>query len=466
MRPGDPGNREVRIARWRCDDLMSLRERLQRIRGASSQADEGGTPGRAHDHEPPARALASLAERLGRLQVGRPRTMAGQAGDTARLIELLGASEIVPGVLCLERRVRAAHRHGRFALSSGEGVHPAAQVDPGWVRAPQTVRLGEAVDECAQGCPAEVVCLDTETSGLAGGTGTWAFLTGVLRWRDKGWCLRQWLLTRLDAEGAYLEAVASDLAGAGLIVSYNGLSFDAPLLATRFRLAGQADPLALLPHLDLLRPVRRAFARVWPDCRLISVERRLLNFARSHDLPGQEAPAAWLAWLRHGETQALAGVLRHNRWDLFSLAALLSPIAQVFEDPGAYAADVRAVADYHRIQGRPQQALRLLRAHRSGLDDAGLWDLACLVRRDQQWEEACRIWETLAARGDVRARIELAKYHEHQTRDLARALLITSDLPPGALRDTRRARLLTKLKARAAASESSFLGSGDGILRS
>jgi hypothetical protein len=294
----------------------------------------------------------------------------------------------------------------------------------------------------------DLVCLDTETSGLAGGTGTWAFMTGLLRARGDGWTLRQYLLTRLDAEPAYLEAIAAELACAGLLVSYNGLSFDVPLLTTRFRLSGQADPLPALPHLDLLKPVRRAYGRIWPDCRLVSVEQRLLGFKRKDDLPGSEAPAAWLAWLRAGEVTPLAGVLRHNRWDLLSLAALIPRLGEVFADPGAFDADVRAVAAFHQAQGRSDQAFDLLRSERRRLDAAGLMDLARLHRRRGDWDQARAIWEPLAAQGDAEARAELAKYHEHRTRDLHRALALARELPPGPLKERRCARLNAKLDAR------------------
>jgi uncharacterized protein YprB with RNaseH-like and TPR domain len=341
---------------------------------------------------------------------------------------------------------------------------PGHRIDSGWVRAPSRLDLGstsgglaqQAADDAdvPENAPmlfksdADLICLDTETSGLAGGTGTWAFVTGLLRGNAEGWLLRQYLLTRLDAESAYLEAIAAEFEGVGLLISYNGLSFDIPLLTTRFRLSGQADPLPALPHLDLLKPVRRAYGRIWPDCRLASVEQRLLGFKRKDDLPGSEAPAAWLAWLRAGEVTPLAGVLRHNRWDLLSLAALIPSLSEVFADPGAYDADVRAVAAYHHSQGRSDQAFDLLRSERRRLDTAGLLDLARLHRRRGNWDSARSIWEPLAAQGDAEARTELAKYHEHRTRDLHRALALARALPPGPPKERRCARLNAKLDAR------------------
>ncbi|HSO82862.1 ribonuclease H-like domain-containing protein [Thiocapsa sp.] len=420
---------------------MTLKDRLQRLRGAGPGPDgQGSVPSSPTDRP-------SLAERIRRVSVGQARAGGASEPGADRLAEAVGAVEIAPGVLCLERRIPARERHGQVSIGPFDGAMWEASIDPGWVspasRLEPELERGRSVPAAAA-----PVCLDTETSGLAGGTGTWAFMTGLLRAQADGWTLRQYLLTRLDAEPAYLEAIAAELSGAGLLVSYNGLSFDIPLLATRFRLSGQADPLPALPHLDLLKPVRRAYGRIWPDCRLASVEQRLLGFKRKDDLPGSEAPAAWLAWLRAGEVTPLVGVLRHNRWDLLSLAALIPRLSEVFADPGAFDADVRAVAAYHQAQGRSDRAFELLRSERRRLEPAGLLDLARLYRRRGDWDSARAIWEPLAVQGDAEARTELAKYHEHRTRDLRRALAIAHELPPGPLKERRCARLNAKLDAR------------------
>ncbi|MFB1486016.1 MULTISPECIES: ribonuclease H-like domain-containing protein [unclassified Thiocapsa] len=382
------------------------------------------------------------------MSVHKARAGSAQGPQTHVLAEAVGAVEIAHGVICLERRFVGHRRHGQVSMGPCGGACIDAWIDRGWVTAASHLAPRSASDPVDHSpTTTDLVCLDTETSGLAGGTGTWAFMTGLLRGQDDGWTLRQYLLTRLDSEPAYLDAVSAELASAGLLVSYNGLSFDIPLLTTRFRLSGQTDPLPALPHLDLLKPVRRAYGRVWPDCRLASVEQRLLGFKRKDDLPGSEAPAAWLAWLRTGEVTRLAGVLRHNRWDLLSLAALIPRIGEVFSNPGAYDADVRAVAAYHHAQGRSDQAFDLLSSERRHLDTAGLLDLARLHRRRGDWEPARAIWEPLAALGDADARTELAKYHEHRTRDLRRAVAFARELPPGPLKERRCARLNAKLDA-------------------
>lgn len=369
-----------------------------------------------------------------------PRPATPRPLDAGALAEALGAQEIAPGVMLAERRLEPRLRHGRQVL------RPDAAVPQ---RLPEPLLALARRDPLEAPAPSRLLYLDTETSGLAGGSGTWVFLTGLLWGEPDGWVLRQYLLTRLDAEPAYLEAVRGAIDPDSLLVSYNGRAFDAPLLTTRLRLCGQPDPLADIAHLDLLAPVRRAFGRVWPDCRLASAESRLLGFEREGDLPGSAAPAAWLGWLRNGEAEGLGGVLRHNRWDLLSLAGLIPALGAAFEDPVGAGADTHAVAAHHLAQGRAEKALGLLEADRRRLSAAGLLDLAKLYRQQGRWAEACAIWEALASDGSQPALSALAKFHEHKGRDPARALDYALALEPGPERERRCARLRLKLQASA-----------------
>lgn len=396
---------------------MGLRERLGRLTGALPHAPE--EPG-------------SLAVRLARL---RPAAACGDARaargpDEQALVEAIAAERLAPGVLRCEHVLAAGLCHGAAALDRVRDALPELHEGP-------------------VGDPGSWVFLDTETSGLAGGTGTWVFQLGVLRPLGDGWRLRQYLLARLDAEPDLLAAVAAELGGSDLLVTYNGKTFDRPLLATRFRLSGLADPLAGADHLDLLAPVRRAFSSVWSDCRLASAEERLLGFRRQGDLPGAAAPQAWLDWLRHGRIEPLAAVLRHNYWDLLSLAALVVPLAASFRDPLSAGASVHSVAGYHLRRGAPEQAYAVLSAQTQGLGVPGLRLLAELHRRRGEWEQACQIWRRLAE-GDEPAALEaLAKYYEHRCADPTTALAFAERLPRGPDRERRCARLRARLTAQA-----------------
>lgn len=168
---------------------------------------------------------------------------------------------------------------------------------------------------------------DTETTGLAGGTGTRAFMIGAADWIDARLRLRQLTITSMAAETAMLRTFAGWLHAQSVLVSYNGKSYDAPLLATRYRLARLPNPLIGLQHLDLLHPVRRHWKGMWANCRLATAERRLLGVVREDDLPGAEAPAAWLRYLRGGSAANLRRVMQHNAQDLKSLAGILAYLA-------------------------------------------------------------------------------------------------------------------------------------------
>ena len=171
--------------------------------------------------------------------------------------------------------------------------------------------------------PSKLLFFDTETTGLAGGTGTRAFMIGAADWRDGRLRIRQLTITTTSAETAMLAAFRALLTPATVLVSYNGKCYDAPLLATRYRLARQTNPLAGLAHVDLLYPSRRRWRGVYENCRLATIERQVLRVVREDDLPGAEAPAAWLAYLRGGSAHALRRVLAHNHQDVISLSRLL-----------------------------------------------------------------------------------------------------------------------------------------------
>jgi uncharacterized protein len=171
---------------------------------------------------------------------------------------------------------------------------------------------------------------DTETTGLAGGTGTRAWMIGAADWLADGrFRLRQLTTITMGAETAMLRTFAQWLQPDTVLVSYNGKCYDAPLLKTRYRLARLPDPLSGLGHLDLLHPVRRHWKGVWENCRLATAERELLGVVREDDLPGSEAPAAWLSYLRGGSALNLRRVLAHNSQDLKSLAGVLLHLARL-----------------------------------------------------------------------------------------------------------------------------------------
>ena len=422
--------------------MSGLRERLLRVQGARVPA-----PGDAPQSAAAPTAPASLADRLRRLAAARapadrdagdparreaapPRAPNRQAApDDAALATALGAERLAPGVLRLRRQLPLAVPHGRGSL------YPD----------PAAVRL---LSPDAPAEPAAWVVLDTETSGLAGGTGTWVFVVGLARWCGGALEVTQLLLTRLDAEQAFLTQVAAALAGVDLILSYNGKTFDLPLLAARLRLARLPDPMPGIAHLDLLHPVRRCFAGRWPDCRLASVEQRLLGRPRQGDLPGAEAPAAWLDWLRRGDGGRLQAVLGHNRVDLLSVAALPALLAAVYRAPLGFDADPLRIARWRLAAGDTEGARTVLAAVQAAAPGRDVHHLlARLHARAGDWPAALALWERLAEAGDAAAREALAKYFEHRVGDPRRALAHAECLPKSATAVRRQARLRQKLAA-------------------
>ena len=257
--------------------MSEISDRLRRL-----QKQAGRVAGSTH--EPPRDSLGSQLRRL----LARRKT-------AKRALDPPAGVPLCDGLYLVERREPATY---------------APTISLPWIGADRT--------------PSEnYVCFDTETTGLAGGVGTKAFMIGTAQWLRGELVTRQLYLTALRGEAAMLGAFASALPRDAILVSYNGRSYDVPLLKGRYRIHRQTHPFDDRAHVDLLHPTRRAYRGVWENCRLGTIERKVLGVTRDDDLPGAEAPAAWLAFLRGFESHSLGRVLAHNKVDLSSLAALL-----------------------------------------------------------------------------------------------------------------------------------------------
>jgi uncharacterized protein YprB with RNaseH-like and TPR domain len=287
-----------------------LRGRLLRLRQSSgtSATPRAGTP------QPPATLPPSLAERIEHIR--RRATANARASREADLARMTNGRWLAPQLLEVERRLPFHHVHGRVSLAAAHA---------------STRRLLESLGTVTRD-PERLAFFDTETSGLAGGTGTVAFLIGLACFEGDEFRIRQLLITSFAAEAALIEAVRGFADSGTCLVTYNGKSFDAPLVRTRARLVHAPDPLADAQHIDLLHLVRRLFRHDWPDCRLRTAEARALGFTRVGDLPGNLVPEAFRRFMRFGESAPLPSILAHNRHDLVSLAALLQPLADATQD--------------------------------------------------------------------------------------------------------------------------------------
>lgn len=217
----------------------------------------------------------------------------------------------------------------------GDEVAPGVRlIEASVPLAPDSVCLDGRFDRREHLHAQQLVFFDTETTGLAGGSGTRAFMIGAAHWRDGALCVRQWLTTTMSGEAAMLDLFRQWLPADSVLVSYNGKCYDAPLLNTRYRLNRIASPLAGLDHVDLLYPTRRRYRGRWENCRLATIERRALGVVREDDLPGSEAPAAWLSYLRGGSAHDLRRVLSHNDRDVITLAQLLLHLSTLSAQEG------------------------------------------------------------------------------------------------------------------------------------
>jgi hypothetical protein len=216
---------------------------------------------------------------------------------------------------------------------------------------------------------APLVCLDTETTGLATAAGTVAFLVGLGWWEGDRFRQVQLLLPDHPAEPALLSRLAAHIPADAWLVTYNGRGFDWPLLVARFRMA-RRDPPPLAGHLDLLPFVRRVFRHRMTDARLRTVETELLGTVRHGDVDGWQIPGLYLDFLRGGEAWPLIDVVRHNREDVRSLARLLGKIDVEYGDPVARAAapsgDLAGLARAFSRERRLAEALDCLDAALAG----------------------------------------------------------------------------------------------------
>lgn len=318
-------------------------------------------------------------------------------------------------LVVVRREYPLSHQHGRLALAHALDVPPSLL----------------ALIARAEETPTEtrgLLFLDTETTGLAGGTGTYAFLVGVGYVEDDHFVVVQHFMRDLDEEPALLHALEPLLERASGLVTYNGSGFDVPLLETRFVLARRRWP-GMLGHIDLLRSARRIWSRRFEDCRLSTLEREVLGLVREEDVPGALIPALYFDFLRYRRAAPLARVFAHNRADVLSLAALLGWLTRAIQStedalaPGDLAGlgrlcervDLERSAHYYRAALRA--GLDGSEAHRVRLRLA-LWE-----KRGARWEAACALWQDATGAGgfDLRPWEELAKYHEHRSRDLPTA---------------------------------------------
>lgn len=343
----------------------------------------------------------------------------------------------------VERKYPPGYRHGHVTVA--DGLPPS---DGAW----------PALDLLARtACRDRLLFVDLETTGLMGGAGTYAFLVGCA-WFDGGsFRIRQYLMSNPMVERSMLGAIAGLAAEAGTVVTYNGKTFDLPLIETRYLFHRLDTPFAGLPHVDMLHPARRLwrghatggdeYGMVDTGCRLQTLERTLCGFEREGDVPGFEIPDRYFRYVRTGDARPLEGVLEHNRLDLISLALVTARAAQLVDEgpPGVRTArEAVGLGRMYQLAGRVDDARRCF-GLACGLDASApsvplpaggdgaelradaLSSFARLSRRARFFDDAAAAWASLLTLAGCPPAIQreaaeaLAVHHEHRRRDLLSA---------------------------------------------
>jgi uncharacterized protein len=438
---------------------------------------------------------ARLSSRLrdilkgGRLRVDRSAGSAAFGADLEVSVErgveerLAGQERLAAG----DERVGRLERHASDVLGGsivGDREGPFVVVDrehdaSRWYGMHPIHQYAEALEEHARGLELlagewplragdkapRLLFLDLETTGLSGGAGTYAFLVGCGYFEGQAFHTRQFFLPDYDRERPLLSAVAGLVEKFGGIVTYNGRTFDLPLIETRYQVNRLDSPFGGFPHLDMLHPSRRLWRRRHAvadevasarrsgatyvaaaeatSCALKALEQSVLGTEREHDVPGFEIPSRYFEYIRTGDARTLEGVLEHNRLDLLSLAALTSVVLRLVAlgpDAARTSRERLALGRLYEFAGDMGRAERCFeRIARCGPDEPGwcrddarvkaeaLRWLAVRYRRARRYGEAAEAWQRIL---DLdldpsplvgEASEALAIHHEHRSRDLQAA---------------------------------------------
>jgi uncharacterized protein len=327
------------------------------------------------------------------------------------------------GSFCVTSRFTRSHTHGLHRFStlsrmSGSALSVVCR-DP----------------ELSFADISQAVFLDTETTGLNMGTGTYVFLVGAGYMHDGEFVVRQFFLDSPGEETAFLDALYDFLSPFPVLVTFNGKAFDLPLLDSRFHLHRRETPFDDPPHVDLLHSSRRLWKRRLESCALSALEREVLGVTRTKaDVSGWEIPLQYFRYQRSGDGTPLEGVFYHNLMDILSLATLAVHIDRVVADPSCglaeHPVDFFCIGKVYELSGDGEMAVFCYdEAMRRGLSGDVRQD--CLLRlgtihkRARRHDAAILAWELLldeGGRSALVARVELAKFHEHVERDYVAAI--------------------------------------------
>jgi uncharacterized protein YprB with RNaseH-like and TPR domain len=392
---------------------MNLDEKLRQLKKASQPRD-------------PDRELAQTLEYLRRMEKPpEPRQLPAQ-----RMAK--GIEEYVEGVL--EKNDLGEYFVARQAFPFGR---PYGKLRIGDISAADLSPLNLLFPQATLPAPERLVYLDTETTGLAGGTGTCAFLIGIGMVVGTQFVIRQFFLRDYPEEKAILHALAEILDAFEGLVTYNGKTFDVPLLETRYALARLKSPFGRLLHLDALHPSRRLWRMRLESCKLTDLESAVLGIEREGDVAGSEIPGIYFDYLRSGDARGLQPVFYHNALDIMTLAAITVELARAIGDGGASTldspVDLFSLSRMFEFAGSRDQSVETCQRALSGglpeeIEARALHQLALQYKRQRQHELAVKTWLELTRRASplaLEAFEELAIHYEHRERNPQSAIEFT-----------------------------------------
>jgi uncharacterized protein len=382
--------------------------------------------------------IAALRPARGRVTIEEdaPRGMSPDIPEgAARLAEILGAA--------VRSNRYGEHLGLRRWFSEPIGCEsPGNELDAGALRLLAPGSPAEVAD------PQQWLFLDTETTGLAGGTGTYPFLVGIASWDAGGLEVEQFFMREHSEEHSLLVALAERMAERRVLVTFNGKSFDWPLLETRYRMTRKIKLPAPRAHLDFLHPARNLWRLRLGSVRLPELERHVLGWHRGTDVMSELIPAIYFDFLRGGPPEPLVPIFLHNQMDLRGLAGLASRVMNVLADPESRGEDALELFGVSRICERRGEVTRAKRLYQQSLaselphaaGQVARQSLARLAKRESDFPLARELWEAMLgnSREGYEAYEQFAIYYEHQAREPHRAAAIARK----ALAELRRANRL------------------------
>jgi uncharacterized protein len=351
--------------------------------------------------------MDALDDRLSRISALRPRAQAPAcvAAQSDRLIQQLGGEIRINSSGC-HVVVRRCFPEPNARMLDKKALNSLA---PG---------ADDSVCDTSQW-----LFLDTETTGLAGGTGTYAFLVGLAWWEQEGFVIEQYFMRDHGEESSLLLEILDHFARRSVLVTFNGKSFDWPLLQTRYLMTRVGSIRQPAIHLDLLHPARQLWRLRLKSVALTQLETHVLRLHRGPDIPSEAIPQIYFDFLRGGSSEAMAEVFRHNQLDLCGLASLALHIAHILADPensSCCADELYGVSRLLQRRGEHHLAGRIYRkALEGGLpksaEQIAQRELALLAKRGGDFALSNEIWQKLLSDTDegLKAYEQLSIYYEH-----------------------------------------------------